>query len=134
MAAISSGVAAPVLSSITETRYCISDHLLLHGAPSRAAAHPATDTFAPIRHRLPDVFQGHSGTPVVNDPTRRSHRWTHAPAVGAAGGFRSVAPHLDLPTAGLRPLGGELERHVEVEGLDDPEAGEVLLVSNWGGS
>src|SRR5271165_3248845 len=28
MAAISSGVAEPVLSSITETRYCISDHLL----------------------------------------------------------------------------------------------------------
>jgi hypothetical protein len=72
--------------------------------------------------------------PVENDPTRRSHRWTPAPAVGAAGGFRSVAPHLDLPIAGLRPLGGEHERHVEVEGLDDPEAGEVLLVSNVGGS
>src|SRR6185295_10615317 len=36
-------------------------------------------------------------------------------------------PHLDLPVAGLRPLGGELERHVEVGGLDDPEAGEILL-------
>jgi len=55
-------------------------------------------------------------------------------AVGAAGGFRHVAPHSDLPIAGLRPLGGELERHVEVEGLDDPEVGEVLLVSNVGGS
>jgi len=27
----------------------------------------------------------------------------------------------------LRPLGGELERHVEIGRLDDPEAGEVLL-------
>src|SRR6266700_7723466 len=36
-------------------------------------------------------------------------------------------PHLDLPVAGLRPLGGELERHVEVGGLHDPEAGEILL-------
>src|SRR4030095_11023190 len=33
MAAISDGVAEPVLSSITETRYCISDHLLWLGAP-----------------------------------------------------------------------------------------------------
>src|SRR6266704_2814049 len=36
-------------------------------------------------------------------------------------------PHLDLPVAGLRPLGGELERHVEVWGLHDPEAGQILL-------
>src|SRR5215204_1281736 len=38
MAAISVGVAEPVLSSITETRYCISDHLLWLGRPSLAAA------------------------------------------------------------------------------------------------
>src|SRR5215212_9193155 len=38
MAAISSGVAEPAVSSITETRYCISDHLLGLGAPSLAAA------------------------------------------------------------------------------------------------
>jgi hypothetical protein len=30
-------------------------------------------------------------------------------------------------------LGGELERHIEVGGLDDPEAGEVFLVSNVDG-
>src|SRR5262249_32523606 len=30
------------LSSITETRYCIPDHLLCFGAPSQAAAHPAS--------------------------------------------------------------------------------------------
>src|SRR6266581_7195189 len=79
MAACSSGVARPAVSSITETRYCISDHLLRFG-------------------------------------------------------LRSVAPHLDLPIAGLRPLGDELERHVEVGGLDDPEAAEVLFASNVGGS
>src|SRR5262249_4411821 len=39
MAAISLGVAEPVLSSITETRYCISDHLLRFGRPSWATAH-----------------------------------------------------------------------------------------------
>src|SRR4029079_16984510 len=36
-------------------------------------------------------------------------------------------PHLDLPVAGLRSLGGELERHIEGGCLDDPEAGKVLL-------
>src|SRR5579859_6834922 len=36
-------------------------------------------------------------------------------------------PHLDLPVEGLRPLGGQPERHVEVGRIDDPEAGEVLL-------
>ena len=38
-------------------------------------------------------------------------------------------PDLDLPPARLRGLGGERERHVEVGGLDDPEAAEVLVVS-----
>src|SRR5260370_23826238 len=33
MAAISSGVAKPALSKITETRYCILGHLLWFGAP-----------------------------------------------------------------------------------------------------
>jgi len=40
----------------------------------------------------------------------------------------------DHPIAGLRPLGGELERHGEVGGLDDPDAGEVLLAFKVGGS
>jgi hypothetical protein len=42
-------------------------------------------------------------------------------------------PHLDLPVAGLRPLGGELERHVEAGGPDGPEAREVLVVRGAGG-
>jgi hypothetical protein len=32
------------------------------------------------------------------------------------------------------PLGGELERHAQAGGHDDPQAGEVHLVSNAGGS
>jgi hypothetical protein len=34
----------------------------------------------------------------------------------------------------LNTSGGELERHVKIGGLDDPEVGEVLLSSNVGGS
>src|SRR5580704_5030319 len=139
----SSDPPSPCITPSTETFVVIVSFMIvvpfsfgfvLLGRPSWAAAHPATSTSAPIRHRLRGCLSRLSGTPVVNDPTRRSHSWTPAPAVGAAGGFRSVAPHLDLPIAGFRPLGGELERHVEVGGLDDPEAGEVLLVSNVGGS
>lgn len=33
---------------------------------------PATNTTAPIRHRLPDFFRGLSATPVVSDPTSRA--------------------------------------------------------------
>src|SRR5580693_8866862 len=48
MAAISSGVARPVLSSITPTRYCIiSDHLPCFGRPSRAASHPCYEHLCP---------------------------------------------------------------------------------------
>src|SRR6266516_912908 len=102
MAAISSGVARPAVSSITETRYCISDHLpVVRGAPRGRPLTllrtplPRSDTASRMSFKT-------SGTPVVSDPTRRSHRWTPAPAVGAAGGLRSVAAHLDLPVAGLR--------------------------------
>src|SRR6266568_905625 len=134
MAAISSGVARPGLSLITETRYCILDHLLWLGTPLVGGRSSLLRTPLPRSDAASRISFKTSATPVENDPTRRSHRWTPAPAVGAAGGFRSVAPHLDLPIAGLRPLGGELERHAEVGGLDDPEVGEVLLVSNVGAS
>jgi hypothetical protein len=36
-------------------------------------------------------------------------------------------PHLDLTVAGPRPLGGELDRHVEIGSLDNPQAAEMLL-------
>src|SRR2546430_957086 len=42
IAACSSGVARSAVSLITETRYCISDHLLYFGRRSWAAAHPAS--------------------------------------------------------------------------------------------
>src|SRR6266508_6370938 len=58
MAAISSGVARPAVSKITETRYRISDHLPWFGAPHVGGPlTPATNTPAPIRHRLPNVLQ-----------------------------------------------------------------------------
>src|SRR5262249_11082532 len=48
MAAISVGVAEPVLSSMTETRYCIRDHLLwFRGRPSWATAAPLLRTPLP---------------------------------------------------------------------------------------
>src|SRR5713226_7737160 len=47
MAAISSGVARPAVSSITETRYRISDHLLWSGAPLVGGRSPL------LRTRLP---------------------------------------------------------------------------------
>src|SRR6188768_3728729 len=40
---------------------------------------------------------------------------------------RMERPQLDLPIANLRPLGRELERHVQVGRLDDPKAGQELL-------
>jgi hypothetical protein len=46
----------------------------------------------------------------------------------------SSKPSLDPALAVGEAVGGELERHVEVGGLDDPEVGEVLLSSNVGGS
>src|SRR5260370_16955001 len=47
MAAISSGVARPAVSSITETRYCIWDHLLWFGAPLAGGRSPLLRTPLP---------------------------------------------------------------------------------------
>src|SRR5271154_1706431 len=47
MAAISSGVARPAASSITETRYCILDHLLWFGAPLVGGLSPLLRTPLP---------------------------------------------------------------------------------------
>ena len=47
MAAISSGVARPAVSSITETRYCITDHLLWFGAPLAGGRSPLLRTPSP---------------------------------------------------------------------------------------
>ena len=61
--------------------------------------------------------------------TTRAHssRWTRVIASPTSVTLHRNGRTSTLPVAGLRPLGGEPERHVEVGGLDDPEAGEVLL-------
>src|SRR5215212_5317343 len=101
MAAISSGVARPAVSSITETRYCMLDHLLSFGAPLVGGR-------SPLLRRLlsrSDTACGMSfktrGAPVENDPTRRGHRWTSTPAVGGRR-LSQVSAHLDLLITGLR--------------------------------
>src|SRR5262249_14709198 len=47
MAACSSGVARPAVSLITETRYCISDHLLWYGVPLVGGLSPLLRTHLP---------------------------------------------------------------------------------------
>src|SRR5215475_10619744 len=65
--------------------------------------------------------------------TTRAHssRWTRVitspTSVMPPRSFAEEGPQLEPPVAGLRPLGGEPQRHVEVGCLDDPEAGDVLL-------
>src|SRR5216683_4506186 len=49
MAAISSGVARSAVSSITETRYCISDHLLWLGVPLVGGRSPCYERLCPGR-------------------------------------------------------------------------------------
>src|SRR6266700_5031874 len=65
MAAISSAVARPAASWITETRYCITNHLpVVWGRPSRAAAHPCYEHPRPDPTPPPGFLQELSGTPV----------------------------------------------------------------------
>src|SRR6185312_9041378 len=66
MAASSSGVARPSWSKITETRYCISDHLLWSGDAPWAAAHPCYEHPCPDPTPPPGCLSRTSGTPVVN--------------------------------------------------------------------
>src|SRR5258707_10968653 len=99
MAACSSGVARPAVSSITETRYCILDHLLwFGGAPRGRPLTPATNSSPPIRHRLADFFQGLSGTPVVSVRARR-FRGDCAAALGQAA---KVTDGADLSRTAIR--------------------------------
>src|SRR5215213_9701521 len=114
MAAISSGVARPAVSSITETRYCISDHLLWFGAPLVGGRStllrrplPRSDTASGCLSRL-SVLRLRTirlVEAIAGRLHRPSARWRLSYGCGA-----------DLPIAGLRPLGRELERHLEVGG------------------
>src|SRR5215813_11186286 len=112
MAACSSGVARPAVSSITETRYCISDHLLWYGVPLVGGLSPLLRTHLPrsdTASRTSFKIFWYAGC----ERSDSSKPWLGTCAGrGAAGGFRSVAPHPGLPMAGLRPFGGEFERHV----------------------
>src|SRR5215469_16050380 len=72
MAAISSGVADPAVSSITDTRYCIGSSPMVFGrAPSWRPLTPATNTTAPIRHGLPRLLSRTSGRAGQAGPTWR---------------------------------------------------------------
>ena len=65
---------------------------------------------------------------LVRAATTRAHSSSWAVVIASRTSTKlQERPHLDLPIAGLRALGGELERRVEVRGLEDPEPGEVLL-------
>src|SRR5262249_53064394 len=90
MAACSSGVARPAVSSITETRYCISDHLLWYGVPIVGGLSPLLRTHLPDPTPPPGRLSRFSGTPVVNDPTRRSHGWAPAPAEARPAAFAAL--------------------------------------------
>src|SRR6266536_2334690 len=76
---------------------------------------PATNTTAPIRHRLPDFLRGLSGTPIVSDPTTRQFRSDSAPLpqarpVRTNSATRSITkiltrrPHMPRPARYSEPL------------------------------
>src|ERR1039457_1155175 len=89
MAAISSGVARPAVSSITETRYCTLDHLLWFGGAPRGGHSPLLRTPPPRSDTASRIFfQGLSGTPVVSDPTPRRFR-------GDCAGFLRFGNHIE---------------------------------------
>jgi hypothetical protein len=70
----------------------------------------------------------------VNDPTREAITWHLRRPWARPAAFAALRRTLMFRLQAFDSLCGELERHVRVEGLDDPEVGEVFLVSNLGGS
>src|ERR1700683_1166321 len=83
MVSISSGVARSAESLITETRYCIWDHLLWFVAPLVGGLSPLLRTALPRSDTPSRVSSRHSRTPVANDPAARRFRggcWYHQPA------------------------------------------------------
>src|SRR6476661_1010044 len=65
------------------------------------------------------------GRPVARPVAPRRHTRLHHVRPGSGQALERT--DLDLAPARLRALGGELERHVEVGGVDDPEPADVLL-------
>src|SRR4030088_394533 len=90
MAACSSGVARPAVSSITETRYCIPDHLLWLGGPPRAAAHPCHEhprldpTPPPPCPSRPFFYAGGERSDSDGISSRDSHSGSHGVRGGHA--------------------------------------------------
>jgi hypothetical protein len=74
---------------------------------------PATNTTAPIRHRLPDFFEELSGTPVVRDPTARRFR-------GDCPGFLGLSDHVgrDAPMSLATALKGAM---ADARALQNPD-------------
>src|SRR3954451_20296500 len=92
MAAISSGVARLVESSITETRYCISGHLLRFGPPSCGLSPllrtdvPRSDTASPMSF-VSSLLRGGLG----GEGNRPLHEtsWPRLQPPGTAGHLRA---------------------------------------------
>src|SRR5580698_1782258 len=87
MAAISSGVARSAASAITETRYCITDHLLWSGAPLVGRRSPLLRTPPPRSDTAPRIiFQDFP----VRRPERsdRSRLLARRPVADDSAGFQ----------------------------------------------
>src|SRR5829696_5426774 len=128
MAAISSGVARPAVSSITETRYCISDHLLWFGAPLVGGRSPLLRTPLPRSDTASRISFKTFGARVENDVEAIAghlHRQEARPAAFAR------LRRTDLPIAGLRPLGGELSFTVRSAASMIQKSARYFSLSRW---
>src|SRR5260370_989004 len=84
MAAISSGVARPAVSSITETRYCIWDHLLWFGAPLVGGRSPCYE------HLCPDPTASRASVARIPRPPARSEDLQRDPGGGRRAGHQAT--------------------------------------------
>src|SRR5262252_2762498 len=75
--------------------FMIAVPFLLAGAPRGRPLTPATNTSAPIRHRLPDFFQGLAGTRAVRSDSSR-------PSLDA---FAALRAAFERAPAGIEQLG-----------------------------
>src|SRR6266508_5297683 len=90
----SSGPPFPCTTPSTETCVVVVSFMIAVpfslGRPSWAAAHPYYEHLCPDPTPPPGLLSRLSSTPVVNDPTRRSHRWTPAPAEARPAAFAAL--------------------------------------------
>ena len=136
-----SGSGGSASDSISASR-CLSSRLLSRRIRSIALRLAVVVSHPPGFGGTPST--GHRSTAVANasaaDSSARSRSPKRRASVATSRAhcswwarvIRSVGhaqerPHLDPSVAGLRPVGHERERGVEVGRVDDPEAGDVLL-------